>query len=89
MDATQREVTGSRLDRLKTLRRLIEGTIADGGIPVRDLAALSREYRAVLAEIDELSPPKQEGDVVDEIAQRRAARRAGTAKSKKRATGTG
>lgn len=74
MDATQPEVTGSRLDRLKVLRASIEATLADG-VPARDFAALSREYRAVLAEIDELAPPVRKGDVVDEIAQRRNARR--------------
>lgn len=74
MDATQPEETGSRLDRLRALRESIELALS-GDVPVRDFAALSREYRAVLAEIDELAPPEQKGDAVDEIAQRRNARR--------------
>lgn len=85
MDATQPEGTASRLDRLTTLRTAIEATLA-GDVPVRDFAALSREYRAVLAEIDELAPPQQKGDAVDEIAQRRNARRSaapGAARAKR------
>lgn len=74
MDATQPEETASRLDRLKTLRASLEEALT-GDVPVRDFASLSREYRAVLAEIDELAPPEQKGDAVDEIAQRRNARR--------------
>jgi hypothetical protein len=84
VDATQPEGTASRLERLTTLRASIEATLA-GDVPVRDFAALSREYRAVLAEIAELAPPEQKGDAVDEIAQRRAARRAGPAKGAVRA----
>lgn len=74
MDATQPAATGSRLNRLLALRASIEATL-EGEVSTRDFAALSREYRAVLAEIDELAPPKQEVDAVDEIAQRRSARR--------------
>ena len=63
-----------RLDRLGTVRDQLAAAMA-GDVPVRDRAAVSREYRAVLAEIDELAPPTQKGDAVDEIAQRRNARR--------------
>jgi len=73
VDATWPEGT-SRLDRLEALRTSLEAVLA-GYVPMRDFAALSREYRAVLAEIDELTPSEREGDVVDEIAQRRNARR--------------
>lgn len=47
----------------------------------RDLPSLIREYRAVLLEIDALTPSAKGGDPVDEIAKRRAARGAGTAAS--------
>ena len=68
------DADASRLDRLTTLRSSIEAALG-GEVPVRDFAALSREYRAVLAEIDQLAPPAREVDAVDEIAQRRSARR--------------
>lgn len=48
--------------------------------PADRKAALVAQYRATWAEIAELEPPEKKGDAVDEIAQRRAARRAGTAK---------
>lgn len=64
----------SRLDRLVRLRGNLEATLNEG-VPVRDFATISREYRAVLAEIDTLAEPEKKGDAVDEIAQRRAARR--------------
>lgn len=55
----------------------------------REFAALSREYRAVMAEIDELKPPEKVGDSVDEIAERRAARRSRTASRAGRSEGAG
>lgn len=45
----------------------------------RDLAALSREYRLTLAELDELAPTAEEVSAVDEISERRTSRAAGTA----------
>lgn len=74
----------TRIDRLIALRDSQEAALA-GGVPAREFAALSREYRATLAEIAELDPPKAEGDGIDEIAQRRTARRAGAAKGPSRA----
>lgn len=79
MDATQPAATESRLDRLVRLRGNLEAVLNEG-VPVRDFATLSREYRAVLADIDTLAEPEKKGDAVDEIAQRRAARRSGAAK---------
>lgn len=43
--------------------------------PADRKAALVGQFRATLAEIDELTPTEQKGDVVDEIAARRSARR--------------
>jgi hypothetical protein len=43
--------------------------------PADRKAALVGQFRATLSEIEELSPPEQKGDVVDEIAARRSARR--------------
>lgn len=79
MAATRSAAPKSRLDRLIALRNRLEQGLS-GEVPVRDLAALSREYRATLAEIAELSPEKKASDPVDEIAKRRAARGAGSAK---------
>lgn len=42
--------------------------------PADRRAALVAQFRATLAEIDELSPKKETGDAIDEIAARRAAR---------------
>lgn len=78
----------TRLERLMTLRSTQEAAL-ESEIPVRDFASLSREYRATLADIAELQPKAQEGDAVDEIAQRRAARRSGAAKSSARAKRSG
>lgn len=64
----------SRLERLMLVRDQLSAVLA-GEVPARDRAAVSREYRAVLAEIDELAPPTQKGDAVDEITRRREARR--------------
>lgn len=77
--------TESRLNRLIRLRANAEDAL-NGGVPVRDFASISREYRAILADIDALAEPEKKGDAVDEIAQRRAARRSGAAKSPARAT---
>ena len=75
-----------RLARLELLRDMAEVSLA-GEIGARDFASVSREYRAILSEIAELSNEGQEVEVdaVDEIAQRRAARRAGPAKGSARA----
>jgi hypothetical protein len=52
---------------------------------MRDRAALYARLVDVLARIDELAPATPKGDSVDEIARRRAARRASAAKSSARA----
>jgi Mor family transcriptional regulator len=48
--------------------------------PADRKAALVSQYRATLAEIDELTPKEAVGDGIDEIARRRAARRSSSAK---------
>ena len=65
-----------RVARLVAVRDAIEKAIAECESK-RDLAALSREYRAVLAELESLAPVKEKRSRgVDEIGRRRAARRA-------------
>ena len=76
--------TGVRLTALTALRDTIARSI-DGCDSLRDLAALSRQMTDVLAQIEALAPPQQKGDAVDEIAERRAARRASTSASPSRA----
>ena len=73
----------SRLDDLVKLRAdLLEWMDA---APADRKAALVGQFRAVLAEIDELSPKEAIGDGIDEIAKRRSARRSGSAKGQARA----
>ena len=81
---TTSEPLPDRLVALLALRDTLSASIAECD-SMRDLASLSREYRAVMAEIDALAPPEKKGDAVDEIAERRAARRAGAAKGSARA----
>lgn len=72
--------SGDRLATLRALRDLLARQI-EVCDSLRDLAALSGRLQSVLAEIAELEPKKAEGDGIDEIAKRRAARRTGSAKS--------
>lgn len=65
----------TRRARLVILRDRLEDVLA-GEIPVRDFAALSREYRACLADLAAL-PDAREVSAADEIAERRAQRKAG------------
>lgn len=70
--------TGDRLAALRDLRDLLARSIEECE-SLRDMAALSGRFQAVLEDISKLEGPKEVGDGVDEIAQRRAARRAGSA----------
>lgn len=63
----------SRLTDLTALREQLLAWMIDA--PVDRKAALVAQFRATLAEIDELSPKEEIGDTIDEIAARRAARR--------------
>lgn len=76
--------SGDRLQTLKDLRDLLAVNIQECD-SMRDLASLSGRLQAVLEEIARLEPKKAEGDGIDEIAKRRAARRSGTAKGSARA----
>ena len=53
---------------------LVAAIVADDG---RGLASLVRELRACLADLSELAPPA-EGTALDDLAARRAVRRAGS-----------
>jgi hypothetical protein len=65
-----------RRERLIALRDLLAESLRE--VDPEKRAPLAGQYRATLTEIDALAGAK-EADPVDEIAQRRAARRAGTA----------
>lgn len=73
----------SRLDDLTKLRGQLIDWMEEA--PADRRAALVAQYRATLAEIDELAPKEAVGDSIDEIAQRRAARRSAPAKGSGRA----
>lgn len=75
----------TRLQRLEVARDLLEATLPDAA--QQYAAPLIREYRAVLAEIDALTPAEPKGDAIDQLAARRTARGAGTAKSRRQASG--
>lgn len=76
----------SRLDDLTALRADLLAWMDDA--PADRKAALVAQFRATLAEIDELTPKEAVGDNIDEIAQRRAARRSGPAKGASRSKRT-
>ena len=65
---------GDSRKRLETARDRLADAI-DVCESLRDLPSLVREYRAVLVALDDL-PDAKEVDPVDEIASRRAKRRA-------------
>lgn len=79
--------TGSYIEALQATRDAI---VADLGAcdSMRDKAALYNRLESTLRLIEAAKPPEQKGDAVDEIARRRAARRAGSAKSAGRAKRT-
>lgn len=63
---------GSRLAQLKNLRDTL-GKAIDGCESMRDLAALSRQYRETIREIEDLEGGAQDGDEIgDLLAERRA-----------------
>ena len=66
-----------RLSRLRDLANLLEDSIRESTVGVR--AQLAAQYRATLAEIDELvkARPEQKGTALDELNARRAAREKG------------
>jgi hypothetical protein len=66
------------LEDLQALRESLLAWVVDA--PVDRKAALVAQLRATLVEIDELVPKEPVGDGIDQIAERRAARRSGPAK---------
>jgi len=64
-----------RLDRLIATRDKLAIALADDPSQ-RDLPALSREYRMLLAEIDSINAKDGGPDVVDQLAARRGAKAA-------------
>lgn len=65
--------SGDRLSTLRDLRDVLASNI-DSCESLRDLSSLAARLQSVLEEIDKLEGPKETGDGIDEIAQRRAAR---------------
>lgn len=65
--------SGDRVEALRDLRDELASSIVNAE-SARDVAALSRQFTDVLAQIDALSPMVKVGDPVDEITARRAAR---------------
>ena len=76
----------SRLDDLTKLRGDLLEWMDEA--PADRKAALVAQYRATLAEIDDLTPKEATGDGIDEIARRRAARRSSPSKTEGRAKRT-
>ena len=77
-----------RLAALESLRGDLAAWIPEA--PVDKRAPLIAQYRAVLVEIESLSPQEQKvGDSIDEIAARRAARGGATARARRSEGGTG
>jgi hypothetical protein len=76
-----------RLEDLIELRDALRPQVLDvhSEHGLQGVSGLVGQYVKILAEIEELEPKKAEGDGVDEIAARRAARRSGPAKSSARA----
>jgi hypothetical protein len=75
---------GDTLATLEAMRDRIAADLDECENP-RDKPALYLRLEATVRLIAELRPPAQEGDSVDEIAARRAARRSGAAPGKARA----
>lgn len=71
-----------RIARLRALADDLEASLAEASVGVK--AQLAAQYRATLAEIDDLerasAPAAPKGSGLDEVSQRRAARGAGAAR---------
>lgn len=55
--------SGTRLDELHALRRIIAAHVASENILARDLAALTGQLRSISKEIDDLSPSSEKDDL--------------------------
>ena len=67
----------TRLERLEAARDAL--AVAVASVDPEKLPAVVKEYRATLAEIEQLAPAEQKGTPLDELKKRRAARGAGAA----------
>lgn len=67
----------TRREQLEDLRDILRAQLRDA--PPSAVAGIAREYRMTLAELASMGPgvgaPREEGSKVDELAQRREARR--------------
>ena len=80
MSVSDMASSGGRLEALIALRDVLALQIDCVEKPA-DLAALSRQFRDTLAEIEKLGAGvKQEGSVLDEFSKRLADRRSGSAR---------
>lgn len=77
----------TRAERLAMDRDLLEAAMAEGD--PKALPALVREHRAVMAELEALTPQAKAGDPLDEIAARRSARGGATARKRRPAANQG
>jgi hypothetical protein len=71
----------ARIDKLKELADLLEESLRESSIGVR--AQLAAQYRATLAEIEDIEgaqPVAGKGTALDELNARRAARQPGSAR---------
>lgn len=73
----------SRLTRLRKLAKLLEDSLEEASVGVR--AQIAAQYRATLAEIEELEggakpAPARKGTALDELTARRSARQPGAAR---------
>lgn len=76
--------------RLEALQELVEALrpqvlSAHSEHGLQGVSGLVGQYRNALAEIEELTPKEAVGDGIDQIAERRAARRGGTTSRSSRA----
>jgi hypothetical protein len=74
MGLSETAATGDRRATLEELRQTLAAAIEEG-VPPRDLASLSRQLTAVLAELEQQPLPKKESKV-DDLASKRKQRRA-------------
>lgn len=74
--ATFREAvaSGSRLTALTALRDVLAARITDDETRSGEVAQLSKQLADVLIQIERLDPPKEAGNPLDELAERRAGR---------------
>lgn len=82
MDLLEAAATGDRLKALAALRDVLAESITAAEPDKR--APLAARLTDVLEQIEKLTPAAKVGDPVDEIAKRRTARGAGSAKSSAR-----